>query len=83
MVPEQGQNYTIGDKPFKIHGKLDSYTFRGQMGWLVSSALSKLRQGGNGHSYSTDNQTYMVWDPVARVGRPGNSDITTPPVRSR
>lgn len=43
MVPEQGQNYTIGEKPFKIHGKLDSYTFRGQMGWLVSSALSKLR----------------------------------------
>lgn len=83
MVPEQGQNYTIGDKPFKIHGKLDSYTFRGQMGWLVSSALSKLRQGGNGHSYSTDNQTYMIWDPVAKVGRPGNSDITTPPVRSR
>ena len=83
MIPEQGQNYTIGGKPFKIHGKLDSYTFKGHMGWLVSSALGKLRQGGNGHSYSTDNQTYMIWDPVARVGRPGNSDITTPPVRSR
>lgn len=83
MIPEQGQNYTIGGKPFKIHGKLDSYTFKGHMGWLVSSALGKLRQGGNGHSYSTDNQTYMTWDPVARVGRPGNSDITTPPVRSR
>lgn len=25
----------------------------------------------------------MIWDPVAKVGRPGNSDITTPPVRSR
>lgn len=83
MVPEQGQNYTIGGKPFKIHGKLDSYTFRGQMGWLVSSALSKLRQGSNGHLFSVDGQSYMRWDPVARVGRPGNSDITTPPVRSR
>lgn len=83
MVPEQGPNYTIGNKPFKIHGKLDSYTFRGQMGWLVTSALGKLRQGNNGHAYSTDNQTYMVWDSAARVGRPGNSDITTPPVRSR
>lgn len=83
MVPEQGQNYTIGGKPFKIHGKLDSYTFKGHMGWLVSSALSKLRQGGNGHSYSTDGQTYMTWDPVARVGRPGNSNITASPVRSR
>ena len=82
MVPEQGQNYTIGGKPFKIHGKLDSYTFRGQMGWLVSSALSKLRQGNNGHSFSVDGQSYMRWDPVARVGRPGNSDITAP-VRSR
>lgn len=82
MVPEQGQNYTIGEKPFKIHGKLDSYTFRGQMGWLVSSALSKLRQGNNGHSFSVDGQSYMRWDPVARVGRPGNSDITAP-VRSR
>lgn len=83
MVPEQGQNYTIGGKPFKIHGKLDSYTFRGQMGWLVSSALSKLRQGSNGHLFSVDGQSYMRWDPVARVGRPGNSDITAPPVRSR
>lgn len=83
MVPEQGPNYTIGDKPFKIHGKLDSYTFKGGMGWLVSSALGKLRQGNNGHYYSTDSQTYMVWDSAARVGRPGNSDITAPPVRSR
>ncbi len=83
MVPVQGPNYTINNKPFKIHGKLDSYTFKGGMGWLVSSALGKLRQGNNGHYYSTDGQTYMVWDSAARVGRPGNSDITAPPVRSR
>lgn len=83
MVPEQGPNYTISNKPFKIHGKLDSYTFKGGMGWLVSSALGKLRQGNNGHYYSTDGQTYMVWDSAAKVGRPGNSDITAPPVRSR
>lgn len=86
MVPDQGSNYTLDGTPrtaFKIHGKLDSYTFRGNMGWLVSSALGKLRQGNNGHSYSTDGQTYMVWDNVAKVGRPGNSDITAPPVRSR
>lgn len=83
MIPSQGVNYTLGGKPFKIHGKLDSYTFRGQMGWLVRSALDKLRQGNNGHLYSTDSRTYMVWDNNAKMGRPGNSDITTSPVRNR
>lgn len=83
MIPSQGVNYTLGGKPFKIHGKLDSYTFRGQMGWLVRSALDKLRWGNNGHLYSTDSRTYMVWDKNAKIGRPGNSDITTSPVRNR
>ncbi len=81
MIPEQGSNYTIGGKPFRIHGKLDSYTFKGKMGGLVSSALGKLRQGANGHMYSTDSRTYVVWE--NGVGLPGNSDLTAPPVQSQ
>jgi hypothetical protein len=29
------ENYNIDGKPFKIHGKLDSYAFSGNIDWLV------------------------------------------------
>ena len=57
-VPLQGNNYTINNKPFRIHGKIDSYTFRGNMDWLVSYALSKLVPTKNGHYQSTDSFRY-------------------------
>lgn len=81
MIPDQGTNYTLNGMPFRIHGKLDSYTFRGAMGSLISSVLGKIRQGNNGHFYSTDNRTYVVWN--QGIGSPGNSDITAKPVRSK
>lgn len=57
-VPLQGNNYTINSKPFRIHGKIDSYTFRGNMGWLVSYALSKMNPTKNGHLQSGDSYKY-------------------------
>lgn len=79
MIPEQGAGYTIAGKPFKIHGKLDSYTFKGSMGGIISQALSKIHQGNNGHFYSTDNFTYFNW----QTQTIGNSNLAEPPVRNR
>lgn len=57
-VPLQGNNYSISGKPFRIHGKIDSYTFRGNMDWLVSYALSKMNPTKNGHLQSGDSYKY-------------------------
>ena len=58
IVPLQGPNYTIDGKPFRIHGKIDSYTFRANMAWLVSYALSKMNPTKNGHIQSVDSYQY-------------------------
>ena len=80
FVLPYGNNETIAGesafKAFKIHGKLDSYTFKGQMGWLVKSALEKIKYNERGMGYSTDNKTYMRWDKYAGVGYPGNSNLS-------
>ena len=59
VVPSQGSQYTINGKPFKIHGKLDSYMYQANMDWLVDYALSKMVES-NGHIQSTDSFKY--WD---------------------
>lgn len=61
-VPLQGNNYSISGKPFRIHGKIDSYTFRGNMDWLVSYALSKMNPTKNGHLQSGDSYKYRDRD---------------------
>lgn len=61
-VPLQGNNYSISGKPFRIHGKIDSYTFRGNMDWLVSYALSKINPTKNGHLQSGDSYKYRDRD---------------------
>ena len=61
-VPLQGNNYSISGKPFRIHGKIDSYTFRGNMNWLVSYALSKMNPTKNGHLQSGDSYKYRDRD---------------------
>ena len=61
-VPLQGNNYSISGKPFRIHGKIDSYTFRGNMDWLVSYALSKMNPTKNGHLQSEDSYKYRDRD---------------------
>lgn len=63
-VPTQ-DNYTLDGNPFRIHGKLDSYVFKGYMGWLVDSFLKGLRPSKkgdhmfhiDGYSYSNDNNS--------------------------
>lgn len=61
-VPLQRNNYSISGKPFRIHGKIDSYTFRGNMDWLVSYALSKMNPTKNGHLQSGDSYKYRDRD---------------------
>ena len=54
------QNYAIDGKPFKIHGKLDSYTFQGNVGGLVSQFLNSLRPSKDGKHYSNqDTYKYL------------------------
>lgn len=54
------QNYAIDGKPFKIHGKLDSYTFQGDVGGLVSQFLDSLRPSKDGKHYSNqDTYKYL------------------------
>ena len=54
------QNYAIDGKPFKIHGKLDSYTFQGNIGGLVSQFLDSLRPSKDGKHYSNqDTYKYL------------------------
>lgn len=52
------QNYAIDGKPFKIHGKLDSYTFQGNVGGLVSQFLDSLRPSKDGKHFSNQD-TYI------------------------
>ena len=52
------QNYAIDGKPFKIHGKLDSYTFQGNVGGLVSQFLDSLRPFKDGEHFSNQD-TYI------------------------
>lgn len=52
------QGYMINGKPFKIHGKIDSYTFRGNMGKFVEYALSRFVNIKDGHIQSKDSFAY-------------------------
>lgn len=71
-VPIQGNNYTIDSKPFRIHGKLDSYTFKGDMDWLVQGFLDNLRVSKDGkHRFTVDGYSYM---------KDRNSDIESKPI---
>lgn len=67
-VPIQGNNYTLDGKPFTIHGKLDSYVFKGNMNWLVDSFLNSLRPSKDGrYQFTIDGYSYLK----------GESDIGT------
>lgn len=53
--------YQIDDLPYRIHGKIDSYTFRGELGDFIDSVLSLKRNGVNANDimYSKDNTRYF------------------------
>ena len=63
-----GEGYSINGLPFRIHGKIDSYTFKGRMGTFIDSALSRLRVNKAGHLYSIDEFRY----------RDGQSNLSVP-----
>lgn len=79
-------NYTIDGKPVRIHGKIDSPTFRGSIDEIVSQALSSLRvQGGQANTidqlvmsvehagFATNKDTQTYWD-YSKKSR-GNSSV--------
>lgn len=51
------QDYQIDGKPFKIHGKLDSYVFSGNVNGLVKQFLDDLRPSSNGEYAATKDTT--------------------------
>lgn len=72
LYPSQGQNYTDPNghnKPFRINGKVDSYTFRGTMGSFIASCLAKINTSGR----STDGLRYFY------KGQIQNSSLNTKP----
>lgn len=78
-VAKQEDGYLLHGRPFKIHGKIDSYTFQGNLDWLIESALHKLRTNKeNGQVYSIDRLSYARKDESGRLV-PGNSRISENP----
>lgn len=54
------ENYNIDEKPFKIHGKLDSYAFSGNIDWLVKQFVEDLRPSkDNRHKTTADSYLYL------------------------
>lgn len=52
--------YQIDGKPFKIHGKIDSPTFKGNVDFLVQQFLKSLRPSKDGlHKSNQDASIYM------------------------
>ena len=67
-VTSEGNGYSVNGLPYRVHGKIDSYTFKGTMGGFISSVLSRMRTDKNGQSYSIDNFRYLD----------GQSDLSKP-----
>lgn len=51
------EDYTINGKPYLIHGKIDSYTFRADMGGFVQYMINQM-YSKDGHQRSKDTNTY-------------------------
>lgn len=68
-IPTQEKEYKLNGKPFKIHGKLDSWVFSGNMNWLVEGFLDSLKPNKNGaHSFGKDGYSYM--EGHSKLGQP-------------
>lgn len=75
-VTNEGNGYSINGLPYRIHGKIDSYTFKGTMGGFISSVLSRMRVDKNGQSYSIDNFRYL--DGQSDLSRPHGRQAANP-----
>lgn len=55
-----GNNYQINGKSYKIHGKLDSYMFRGDVSNIVEDFIKNLKPSANGkHRATADTYSYL------------------------
>ncbi len=70
IIPKQGNNYTLDGKPIQIHGKLDNYTYEGNISKLIRSWNKKVREG-RGFQYSIDNTSYFDF----KTKQIGNSEL--------
>lgn len=60
-IPIQESGYKLYGKPFKIHGKTDSYVYSGDMNWLVEKFLGALKPLSNGHMFTEDGFLYLKY----------------------
>lgn len=75
-VTREGDGYSINGLPFRIHGKIDSYTFKGTMGGFIDSIFSRMLTDKNGNQYSIDNFRYL--DGQSDLSRPHGRQILNP-----
>lgn len=75
-VTREGDGYSINGLPFRIHGKIDSYTFKGTMGGFIDSIFSRMLTDKNGDQYSIDNFRYL--DGQSDLSRPHGRQILNP-----
>lgn len=61
IITLQEDKWHIDGKPYKIHGKLDSYVFGGDMSQIISMAVGKIKLGttkSGGFRMYTDDEYY-------------------------
>lgn len=73
ILPDPQKTYKLAGKDCLIHGKVDSYTFQGQIGGFISQLLNGLNKNKSNHWQHPDNPSYFN----------GNSNITDNPIRTR
>ena len=73
ILPDPQRTYKLADQDCLIHGKVDSYTFQGQIGEFVSQLLNGLNKNRFDHWQHPDNPSYFN----------GNSNLADNPIRTR
>ena len=81
IIPNQ-DNYTIEGEPFLIHGKVDSYTFKGHIGGLISQVMGARFLPNNVDPNSPDANNRWVISPDNKTYYNGNSNIANAPLRT-
>lgn len=68
-IPRDGQmvgqfnvltGHQVNGKPYRINGKVDSYTFKGNIDWLVSQFLNELHPNSKGILQSAEYNSYNI-----------------------
>lgn len=81
IIPNQ-DNYSLEGKPCLIHGKVDSYTFKGHIGGFIAQLMASRNLPNNVDSNSADaNNKWRTPDNPSYYH--GNSNLTNNPIRTR